>query len=62
LLGEAGSGLPITDVSKKQLAQRHRLFYKLCRRCGSRNPMGAEKCRKCRSRNLRLKNRELGAK
>ncbi|MEM2082652.1 MAG: 50S ribosomal protein L40e [Candidatus Bathyarchaeia archaeon] len=54
--------MPITDVSKKQLAQRHRLFYKICRKCGSRNPISAEKCRRCRSRNLRLKNRELGTK
>ena len=54
--------MPITDVFKKQLAQRHRLFYKICRKCGSRNPISAEKCRRCRSKNLRLKNRELGTK
>src|SRR5438445_281583 len=27
--------MPITDVRKKQLAQRHRLFFKICRTCGS---------------------------
>ncbi|MCS7145469.1 MAG: 50S ribosomal protein L40e [Nitrososphaerota archaeon] len=42
-----------------QLAQRRRLHYKICRRCGARNPPDAEKCRKCRSLNLRWKKREL---
>lgn len=54
--------MPITDVAKKQLAQRHRLFYKICRKCGARNAIAADRCRKCRGGDLRLKNRELGAK
>ncbi|MCJ7505774.1 50S ribosomal protein L40e [Candidatus Bathyarchaeota archaeon] len=54
--------MPITDVAKKQLAQRHRLFYKICRNCGVRNAPGAYRCRKCRSGSLRWKKRELGAK
>ncbi|WP_455367402.1 50S ribosomal protein L40e [[Eubacterium] cellulosolvens] len=54
--------MPITDTVKKQLAQKHRLFYKICRFCGARNASSAERCRKCRSYNLRWKNRELGAK
>ncbi|MEM2123398.1 MAG: 50S ribosomal protein L40e [Candidatus Bathyarchaeia archaeon] len=54
--------MPISDVVKKQLAQRHRLYYKVCRNCGARNPPSAARCRKCRSYNLRWKNRELGAK
>jgi large subunit ribosomal protein L40e len=54
--------MPITDVFKKQLAQRHRLFYKICRKCGVRNAPSAIRCRKCRSYDLRWKKRELGAK
>jgi len=54
--------MPITDVAKKQLAQRHRLFYKICRSCGVRNSAAAYRCRKCRSSSLRWKKRELGAK
>lgn len=54
--------MPITDVFKKQLAQEHRLHYKVCRDCGARNAKGATGCRKCRGHNLRWKKRELGAK
>jgi large subunit ribosomal protein L40e len=54
--------LPITDVFKKQLAQKHKLHYKVCRSCGARNALAASMCRKCRGHNLRLKKRELGAK
>ncbi|MCZ6647767.1 MAG: 50S ribosomal protein L40e [Nitrososphaerales archaeon] len=54
--------MPITDVAKKQLAQRRRLFAKVCMRCGGNNPIQATRCRKCRSEDLRLKNRALGAK
>ena len=58
----AASPMPITDVMKKQLAQRHRLFFKICRTCGSRNSPNAYRCRRCRGDNLRWKKRELGAK
>jgi large subunit ribosomal protein L40e len=54
--------MPITEIFKKQLAQKHRLYYKICRNCGAKNASSAEKCRKCRSKNLRWKKRELGAK
>ncbi|HEX4921008.1 MAG TPA: 50S ribosomal protein L40e [Candidatus Bathyarchaeia archaeon] len=54
--------MPITDVMKKQLAQKHRLFFKICRTCGSRNSPNAYRCRRCRGDNLRWKKRELGAK
>jgi len=54
--------MPITDVVKKQLAQKHRLYYKICRSCGARNAPSAVKCRKCKSKNLRWKKRELGGK
>lgn len=61
-LDGGGVTVPITDVFKKQLAQKHRLFYKVCRDCGARNPSSAYRCRKCRGDNLRWKKRELGAK
>lgn len=54
--------MPITDIFKKTLAQKSRLYYKICRHCGVRNAGSAEKCRKCHSTNLRWKKRELGAK
>ncbi|MEM3737228.1 MAG: 50S ribosomal protein L40e [Candidatus Bathyarchaeia archaeon] len=54
--------MPITDIVKKTIAQQSRLYYKICRRCGVKNPSTADKCRKCRSSNLRWKKRELGAK
>ena len=54
--------MPITDIPKKQLAQRKKLFLKICLKCGSRNPLPATRCRKCKSEDLRLKNRTLGTK
>ncbi|MCS7095419.1 MAG: 50S ribosomal protein L40e [Thaumarchaeota archaeon] len=51
--------MPVLDASLIQLAQRKRLHYKICRKCGARNPMSAEKCRRCRSYNLRWKKREI---
>ena len=56
------STMPITDVVKKQLAQKIRLHYKICRDCGARNPGASDQCRKCHGHNLRWKKRELGAK
>ncbi len=54
--------MPITDPFKRRIAQEHRLYFKICRRCGARNAPGAVKCRKCKSRNLRWKRREATAK
>lgn len=54
--------MPITDIVKKQIAQKRRLFFKICLKCGARNAITAERCRKCRSSQLRLKNRSLGGK
>lgn len=54
--------MPITDVTKKQIAQQRRLFFKICFDCGAKNPIGGSRCRKCRSSHMRLKNRTLGAK
>ncbi|MHC1564472.1 MAG: 50S ribosomal protein L40e [Candidatus Hecatellaceae archaeon] len=54
--------MPVTDYFKRTLAQKHKLYVKICRVCGVRNAPTAEKCRKCHSRNLRWKKRELGAK
>jgi large subunit ribosomal protein L40e len=54
--------MPIADVTKKQIAQRRRLFLKVCLRCGARNPLAAERCRKCHGSDLRLKNRSVGLK
>lgn len=54
--------MPITDVAKKQIAQRARLHMKICFYCGARNSLAATRCRKCKNPNLRLKNRNLGAK
>ncbi|NIU38840.1 50S ribosomal protein L40e [Candidatus Bathyarchaeota archaeon] len=50
---------PIIDPFKRTLAQKHRLYMKICRDCGVRNSSSATKCRKCRSKNLRMKKREL---
>ncbi|MGI0078633.1 MAG: 50S ribosomal protein L40e [Nitrososphaerales archaeon] len=44
------------------MAQKRRLFFKICLRCGSKNPITATRCRKCKSEALRLKNRALGVK
>ncbi|MEM0056933.1 MAG: 50S ribosomal protein L40e [Candidatus Geothermarchaeota archaeon] len=49
-------------VDKRTLAQKYRLYYKICRDCGAKNPPSAEKCRNCKSRNLRWKKRQLGIK
>lgn len=54
--------MPITDLFKKRIAQKHRLYFKICRSCGARNPASAVKCRRCKGKNLRFKNRELGTK
>ncbi|HEX9319162.1 MAG TPA: 50S ribosomal protein L40e [Nitrososphaeraceae archaeon] len=54
--------MPITDPSKKQIAQRRILFFKICFNCGGKNPILATRCRKCHSKHMRLKNRTLGAK
>ncbi|MEM3010469.1 MAG: 50S ribosomal protein L40e [Candidatus Bathyarchaeia archaeon] len=51
--------MPITDPFKKTIAQKRRLYMKICRECGVRNALTAIKCRKCHSKNLRLKKREL---
>ncbi len=54
--------MPITDPLKKQIAQKARLYFKVCFSCGAKNPIGATRCRKCRNTYLRLKNRTLGIK
>jgi large subunit ribosomal protein L40e len=54
--------MPIADVTKKQIAQKRRLFLKVCLRCGARNPLDAERCRECKTSDLRLKNRSVGLK
>lgn len=54
--------MPITDAIKKQIAQQRRLFYKICFKCGGRNPISSGRCRKCHSQHMRLKNRNVGAK
>jgi large subunit ribosomal protein L40e len=51
--------MPVQDPEKLKIAQKHLLYIKICRRCGARNPMSAEKCRRCRSKELRPKRREL---
>lgn len=54
--------MPISDVTKKQIAQKRRLFLKVCLHCGARNALAATRCRKCRTSDLRLKNRSVGLK
>jgi ubiquitin-large subunit ribosomal protein L40e len=54
--------LPIADSVKKQIAQKRRLFFQVCLRCGARNPLQATRCRKCHASVLRLKNRSVGLK
>ncbi len=54
--------MPITDPEKKQLAQKARLYMKICFYCGARNSIDAKRCRKCHNSYLRLKNRTLGVK
>jgi len=55
---------PIMELimDKRALAQRYKLYYKICRSCGAKNPPSAEKCRRCKSKNLRWKKRTLGIK
>ncbi|MCI4439093.1 MAG: 50S ribosomal protein L40e [Thermoproteota archaeon] len=54
--------MPLADPSLIQLAQKRRLYFKICRKCGAKNSITAVKCRKCHSYNLRLKKRMLKAK
>jgi len=54
--------MPVTDIVKRRLAQSHKLYVKICRDCGARNPSNATKCRKCRGKNLRWKKREISGK
>ena len=54
--------MPVTDPEKKQIAQRARLYMKICFNCGARNSLAATRCRKCHNKYLRLKNRALGIK
>lgn len=51
--------MPIVDPIKKTIAQKRRLYMKICMKCGVRNAATALKCRKCRSKSLRWKKREL---
>ncbi|MCD6263938.1 50S ribosomal protein L40e [Candidatus Bathyarchaeota archaeon] len=51
--------MSIRDPFKLELARKYLLDFKICRRCGARNPPKAVKCRKCRSKNLRPKKRRL---
>jgi len=57
-----GCVMPITDVIKKQIAQKRRLYFKICMKCGRRNPISASRCRGCKSSSLRKKNTSLGVK
>jgi len=47
--------MPIRDPFKLKLALEHNFQVKICRECGAKNPISAERCRRCKSRNLRLK-------
>ncbi len=51
--------MPVEDPFKRSVAMRALLGYKICRKCGARNPLSATRCRRCRSRNLRLKKTKL---
>ncbi len=51
--------MPIEDPVKRRIAAKALLEYKICRKCGAKNPIGATKCRRCRSKNLRLKRTKL---
>jgi len=62
LFREVVSIMPITDATKKQIAQKRRLFFKICLVCGAKNSISATRCRKCKHEALRLKNRALGVK
>ena len=54
--------MPVADPLKKRIAQKARLYMKICISCGARPDISATRCRKCRSTTLRLKNRTLGVK
>ena len=54
--------MPVADPLKKQIAQKARLYMKICISCGARLDINATRCRKCKSSSLRLKNRALGIK
>ena len=54
--------MPVADPLKKQIAQKARLYMKICISCGARLDINATRCRKCKSSSLRLKNRTLGIK
>ncbi|MFY9799005.1 MAG: 50S ribosomal protein L40e [Candidatus Nitrosopolaris sp.] len=54
--------MPITDAIKKQIAQQRKLFFKICFKCGAKNPISSTRCRKCHGSHMRLKNRTLGVK
>ncbi len=51
--------MPIEDPFKRSIAAKALLNFKICRKCGARNPITATKCRRCRSTNLRLKKTKL---
>jgi large subunit ribosomal protein L40e len=51
--------MPILDPVKKTIAQKARLYKKICRDCGATNASTAVKCRKCHGKNLRWKKREI---
>nr|AOZ56146.1 ribosomal protein L40E [uncultured korarchaeote] len=51
--------MPITDPLKKRIAWEALLNYKICRKCGSKNPINAVRCRRCKSKNLRKKHTKL---
>jgi large subunit ribosomal protein L40e len=51
--------MPILDPVKKTIAQKARLYKKICRDCGGTNAATATKCRKCHGKNLRWKKREI---
>ncbi len=51
--------LPIEDPEKKALAEKVLLEYKICRRCGAKNPINAVKCRRCHWKFLRPKKNKL---
>jgi len=61
-VAQASVIMPIADPVKRQIAVQRRLMFKICMKCGAKNPIDAVRCRKCGSHALRLKNRELGAK
>ncbi|MEX2701612.1 MAG: 50S ribosomal protein L40e [Candidatus Baldrarchaeia archaeon] len=50
--------MPVSDPIKREIAMKHLLYVKICRKCGARNPPSAVKCRRCKSKRLRWKKRE----